>query len=121
MKKFSLYFNLGPSNTIYPNDKYRYNVEINVHISVMLILFIITPFLKIPITITKSAYNLFNPQYSITILSHKTASDCPVTFIVSRPRRSWLTPCIAKCTLRSDCSLDPVSFGMCDLFTSLQK
>ena len=43
MKKFSLYFNLGPSNTIYPNDKYRYNVEINVHI--------ITPFLKIPITV----------------------------------------------------------------------
>ena len=51
MKQFSLYFNLGPSNTIYPNDKYRYNVEINVHISVMLILFIITPFLKIPITV----------------------------------------------------------------------
>ena len=51
MKKFSLYFNLGPSNTIYPNDKYIYNVEINVHISVMLILFIITPFLKIPITV----------------------------------------------------------------------
>ena len=36
MKRFSLYFNPGPSNTIYPNDKYRYKVEINVHISVML-------------------------------------------------------------------------------------